>query len=229
MHKKLSSELSSLAHKILQMNNKDNVFLLKEKAHELYEKLSVLAYIEHYINTTPQATETKEELIQQFEESLKLKENKQEEVKFITEPIKVEESIDIEEGIENTEIEEPQLIIRETESLLFPEEEIEQIQIKPSSKETTKPTLEDELNETTPINLLEKVIKFELNDRIDFVNNLFEGSHGDFNRVVSQLNTFYTEKEAKDFIKKTVKPDYDWSDKQKYEEKFLEIITQRFR
>ena len=63
MHKKLASDLTSLAHSILQMKNKEDVAALKEKAYEVYEKLALLAYVEEYINTTPHAEETKEELI----------------------------------------------------------------------------------------------------------------------------------------------------------------------
>jgi hypothetical protein len=36
------------------------------------------------------------------------------------------------------------------------------------------------------------------------VKNLFGGSQEDFNRVVSQLNSFKTQKEAKKFINKMV-------------------------
>ena len=62
MHKKLETDLMSLAHSILQMKNKENVFLLKQKAHEIYEKLSVLAFVEEYVNATPNLKDTKEEL-----------------------------------------------------------------------------------------------------------------------------------------------------------------------
>ena len=50
MHKKLESELISLAHSILQMKNKDDVSALLEKASEIHEKLSVLAFVENYVN-----------------------------------------------------------------------------------------------------------------------------------------------------------------------------------
>ena len=76
--------------------------------------------------------------------------------------------------------------------------------------------------------LLQNTIKIDLNDRIAFVNHLFAGDQANFNRVVSQLNTFKTEKEAKSFINKMVKPDYDWSDKEEYETRLLEIIERRF-
>ena len=60
-------------------------------------------------------------------------------------------------------------------------------------------------------------IQIGLNDRIAFVKNLFGGSQEDFNRVVYQLNSFKTLKEAKKFINKIVKPDYDWTDKEEVE------------
>ena len=63
MHKKLAADLTSLAHSILQMKNKEDVFALKTKAHEVYEKLAVLAFVEEYINNTPNPDHTKEELV----------------------------------------------------------------------------------------------------------------------------------------------------------------------
>ncbi len=49
MHKKLESELISIAHSVLQMKNKNDVVALKNKAQDLYERLSVLAFIDEYI------------------------------------------------------------------------------------------------------------------------------------------------------------------------------------
>ena len=63
MHKKLAADLTSLAHSILQMKNKEDVFALKTKAHEVYEKLSVLAYVEEYLLNTPNQEYTKDELL----------------------------------------------------------------------------------------------------------------------------------------------------------------------
>jgi hypothetical protein len=57
---------------------------------------------------------------------------------------------------------------------------------------------------------------------------LFNGSQEDFNRVVSQLNTYATEKEAKKFINKMVKPDYDWSEQEALEKRFVEIVLRKF-
>ena len=67
-----------------------------------------------------------------------------------------------------------------------------------------------------------------LNDRIAFVKYLFDHSQADFNRVLSQLNSFKTEQEAMSFINKMVKPDYDWSGKEEYETRFLELVKRKF-
>lgn len=67
-----------------------------------------------------------------------------------------------------------------------------------------------------------------LNDRIAFVKYLFDGSQEDFNRVLSQLNSFKTEEEAKTFVKEFVKPDYNWSDNLEYEERLMNLIERKF-
>jgi hypothetical protein len=71
-------------------------------------------------------------------------------------------------------------------------------------------------------------INFGLNDRIAFVKHLFGENMTDFNRVVSQLNTFEDFEEAEHFIENLVKPDYDWYQKEEYELRFKNVIRQRF-
>lgn len=71
-------------------------------------------------------------------------------------------------------------------------------------------------------------INFGLNDRIAFVKHLFGEDTNDFNRVVSQLNTFEDFEEAENFIEQMVKPDYDWYQKEEYELRFKNVIRQRF-
>ena len=67
-----------------------------------------------------------------------------------------------------------------------------------------------------------------MNDRIAFVKNLFDNSQEDYNRVISQLNSFNSQKEAKKFITKNVKPDYDWSSQEELESRFMEFIERKF-
>jgi len=307
MHKKLASDLTSLAHSILQMKNREDVFELKQKAYEVYEKLSVLAYVEEYINNTPNPTKTKEGLLkdvllaeekkktkvvveevsskeekineeldkevvsdleaeveneepiqekeftEEIEEAHKeepleertvhhleedLKEKFEQEADEIAE--KVIEGIN-EEIITNEIIEQP---FDELEELLHGDAEDVKNDVKDVGERKT-PTLEDELQDTISVDVMtdlftkaepkkslndhfQTTIQIDLNDRIAFVKHLFDGDQNDFNRVISQLNTFKTEKEAKKFINKMIKPDYDWSAKEEYENRLLEIIERRF-
>ncbi|MEQ9261820.1 MAG: hypothetical protein RLP14_01530 [Owenweeksia sp.] len=71
-------------------------------------------------------------------------------------------------------------------------------------------------------------LRIGLNDRIAFVKHLFGGAQEDFNRVLSQLNTFASFEEAENFIESVVKPDYDWSQKEEYELRFHHLIRNRF-
>jgi hypothetical protein len=72
-------------------------------------------------------------------------------------------------------------------------------------------------------------ISFGLNDRIAFEKKLFGGSADDFNRVISQLNTFDSFDEASSFITDFVKPDYkNWEGQEEFEVRFLGIIEKKF-
>lgn len=278
MHKKLEADLISLAHSILQMKNKENVFLLKQKSKEIYEKLSVLAFVEEYVNSTPNLKETKEELTSIVEKAFDKKEQIVEEPEEVLETETVvhnledefleveneklaaeigdgfsEEEIIIEDKVE--EVNEYLEVDKEEEIVEQPFDDLEGLifgETKPTNfKDDAKDvgernvlTLEEELEDTIPVdviaNLFEPVpakslndrlqtnIQIGLNDRIAFVKNLFEGSQEDFNRVISQLNTFKTEKEAKKFINKMVKPDYDWSKQEELENRLLDIVERRF-
>ena len=76
---------------------------------------------------------------------------------------------------------------------------------------------------------LNKTISFGLNDRIGFEKKLFGGSSDDFNRVISQLNTFDSFEEAKSFVLDFVKPDYNnWEGAEEFETRFMEIIEKKF-
>ena len=265
MHKKLAADLTSLAHSILQMKNKEDVFALKTKAHEVYEKLAVLAFVEEYINNTPNPDHTKDELVAMVKNATdlidkELPENDTEQT-LQEEVIESSESIEqvvendsslIEEFVSNEQIDEnakdhpiKKSFDLETDDLFSQTGD----DLEPKIKENTDtsevlPTLEDELKDTISADVVSDLfenaqkkslndklqgdIQIGLNDRIAFVKNLFGGSQEDFNRVVSQLNSFKTQKEAKKFINKMVKPDYDWTDKEEVEERFMSIVERKF-
>jgi hypothetical protein len=226
MHKKLAADLTSLAHRILQMKNKEDVLILKETAYQVYEKLTVLAYVDEYLHTTPNASETKESLISKIENSTK------------TEAIKPTEKAVKKERNSPPPSE-------EVEETLFGEDDFLKKNEAKDVGDRKIISLEEELHDTISVDvaadLFEKVsqkksvndqfqgdLQIGLNDRIAFVKQLFEGSQEDFNRVVSQLNSFKTEKEAVKFINKLVKPDYNWSEKVAFEERFMFLISRKF-
>jgi len=278
MHKKLEADLMSLAHSILQMKNRDDVFALEEKAKIISSKLSMLAFVETYINTTPNLKETKEELIASVEKAFENKELQtviEATVKVVEEqetpketpketlkeaPIEVEAEVEpevLDKGLDTGEIDDNLSIEAEEnivsdqpldalEETLFSSEVLEETpQEEAADFEQIKiHTLEEELKDTIPVDVMANLfemaqpvslndtltnnIQIGLNDRIAFVKNLFDGSQEDFNRVVSQLNSFKTEKEAIKFINKMVKPDYKWGEQEELETRFMEIIQRKF-
>ena len=256
MHKKLEAELVSLANSILQMKNKDDVNALHKKAREIYEKLTVLRFVEDYVEKTPNLSDTEEETISAMQQEWI--EEVQFESKMVVEEVEFESkmAVEIREEAEEKEafleakmeelFNEGDTIVKETakksyslqisledefkdaissdiatnlferatkENLIIKEEIVEKQEIKPRS-----------LNDA----LFKNNIQVGLNDRIAFVNQLFDGSQQDFNRVVSQLNSFKTEKEAINFIKEFVKPDYDWSNKEEFEQRLINLIERKF-
>jgi hypothetical protein len=94
---------------------------------------------------------------------------------------------------------------------------------------STKNTENQEIKSKSLNDRLTSGISFGLNDRIAFEKKLFGESTDDFNRVISQLNTFDSFDEASSFIRDFVKPDYNnWAGQEEYETRFLEIIEKKF-
>lgn len=99
---------------------------------------------------------------------------------------------------------------------------------------TTSSTVNEVPFHQVPINktindAFNNTIVVALNDRIAFEKNLFGGSSEDLNRVISQLNTLDSYQEAVDFIEDLVKPDFNqWKDKEEYEQRFMQLVQQRF-
>lgn len=92
------------------------------------------------------------------------------------------------------------------------------------------PTEEVPAFKSPVVNESAKSIAIGLNDRIGFVKHLFDESNEDFNRVLSQLNSFDTFEEAKNFIDDMVKPDYNnWQGNEDYAERFMELIEHKFQ
>lgn len=95
-----------------------------------------------------------------------------------------------------------------------------------------KDTAVEEIEER-PKNLNDKLksstLKIGLNDKLAFIKHLFNGSSKDYNRVISQLETFTSVAEANNFINSMIKPDYNhWEGKEVQGERFMEIVAGRY-
>ena len=306
MHKKLEAELVSLAHSILQLKNNDDVSLLHAKSRDIYEKLTVLKFVNANINGVPVEVEVndevKEEVIPEIKE-VKVEKN----IEVVPEIIAIEEAVEVVEDIakeityevdedvvegvageiseeiveevsedsveevadaievvkkvlEETTEEFKEMLTNEQVEVIFGDNN-ESVKNDERDLQSTLFTLEDEFKDAissdVATSLFEKASKENpvieeleektesksrslndtifnanlqvgLNDRIAFVKHLFEDSQEDFNRVLSQLNSFKTEAEAKEFLQNFVKLDYDWSAKEEYESRFMTIIERKF-
>lgn len=314
MHKKIADELVSLANSILQLENKDDVLVLHKKAQEVYEKLTVLKFVNNNISNTilseeaPIISKKVEEIAIEtskvpFEEEEDIIMESSEIIDETAEKLVFEEKIETIEEIEGKEIAdtilevekeivesievieefEEELILDsiednlEEEILIIEEEFVEETIIEsveekeislfeiekvieqdgmPSLRLNFEEEFKDAVSADIATSMFEKVTKespvFEtkkveevkkrsindvlystniqvgLNDRIAFVKHLFDGSQEDFNRVLSQLNSFKSADEALEFINDFVKPDYNWNNKEDYEERFIAIIERKF-
>lgn len=265
MHKKIESELVSLAHGVLQMKNKDDVLALKEKAGEIYEKLSVLAFVDRYIATG--GNEPKEEILEKIAAMDEIVE--EEIISDLTTEAPIPVAVEVEEPKEKSKKEKKakkekkeknkqekkaakleKVATEEKEAVKLAESVVVEDLFSDKKEVPLKNSLEEELKDTISLDvttdlfenairvdaprkslndvLVRKSLQIGLNDRIAFVKHLFGGSQEDFNRVVSQLNSFKTEKEAIKFVTKMVKLDYDWNGKEEYEERFITLISRKF-
>ncbi len=236
MKKKLEAELISIAHRILQGVDKSSLAQLQEEARQVYEKLSILNFVESHFEG-PQPTigqvrtalenkeaDTSKEVTQQIQGTLTPKsEAIVQEKPEIRQP--AAPKFNQEEKEESANIEsKPELIIeginaRVTEDLFVPASPNPEIFENTAEDEKPK-SLNDQLR---------RDIHIGLNDRLAFIKYLFEGSATDYNRVLSQLNTLSTKNEAQEFILTMVKPDYhNWEGKEEYEERFMDVIVGKF-
>lgn len=321
MRKKLEAELISIAHRILQLKNKEDVRELHHETQKLYEKLSVLLFVEENFSEVKPTIgfneiERKLEKAFDFDEKIVVAELKEEANELVVEskveiveevvskekpePVKkdiaeepkteieVPKEVIIEEPkvevevLMETIVEEPKMEVevpvieipkpdkkqisfddilggiqadpifervsdvKKTEEAKIPAEVSKIIEEKTEENNTTNVTLEtafldikepkdvffekaDPKPATNLNDKLNKGINIGLNDRIAFEKNLFGGSSADFNRVVSQLSTFDSLEDAKNFIDEMVKPDYNnWKGKDEFAERFMEFVENKF-
>ncbi|MCZ8197694.1 MAG: hypothetical protein O9267_08815 [Flavobacterium sp.] len=104
----------------------------------------------------------------------------------------------------------------------------EELEAERKEKEATS-KLSEYINKPNLNDKISRGLTIGLNDRVAFMKHLFDDNSEDYNRVLSQLITFDSLQEARDFLDNFVKPDYnDWKGKEEYAERFMEIIEKKF-
>src|SRR5690606_12172726 len=230
MKKKLEKELIDLAHDILKLEGKENIHTLYSASRKLYEKITVLKFIEsEFIEL--QQTKGSDEIENRFE---KLANSVLYENRHVPEsnPHENEDEL-MTPGIDTIKDMVKEMPKRETLDEILADVMPNPTFVK-SDAEIVSPKERDiekmhEKREVTLNNKFNAGIKIGLNDRLAFVKHLFHGNTDDFNRVISQLNSFQNEEEAREFIETRVKPDHkNWEGKEEYEHRFLKIVEACF-
>lgn len=171
MKKKLEAELISIAHRILKMKNKDDVKELHHEAQKLYEKLSVLLFVEENFDEVKPTIglhdiEAKLEKAFDFDEKIVVAEIKEDE----NHELSVETKTDV-KPIEETSVEE-EILQKETptEEVKAEEEVIEtqeEIAVEAQEETTIEPETITEVEAKTETTIEEapktdkKQISFE--------------------------------------------------------------------
>ena len=252
MKKKVLSQINALAKSIIASENDIDIIKTKHTLIQLYEKLTVLEFLETSVKTKFEkpkrsATDSKTyreqnwfqdpDPVPQPSHEDALVEPLMEKIKDLVAQMPSQSDPD---GSAVEELLKEMLPKKETfkndleefaasyqENLVFErKQEVEKEEIdfemeKERDSTQNKPTsINDKLN---------KGLNIGLNDRIAFIKHLFESNTDDYTRVLSQINSMTTFKEASSFVENNIKPDYNnWEDKEEYADRFLSIIEKRF-
>ena len=246
MKKKLESELISIAHRILKLKGKEDVFRLHEETRLLYEKLSVLKFAHDNFDDAMPTIGNDSSFFGMLDTAFNNK---------ISDTIEVEDKIYINlDDVADEEIAEPVMNKIKDMVELMPDkaEETTNLAVKQASKTSTTPNEFERLTadfrdlpEFEPLTTLngqnghgkkslnDRIksggLNIGLNDKIAFIKHLFNGNSSDYDRVISQLNTLQNFKEAQQFINTMVKPDYNhWLGKDEFETRLMEIVEAKF-
>jgi len=230
MKRKLKEELIKMSTDIITSRGLTEMEIpeLYEAARNLYEKLTVLKFIDEKLNDI-EIDVSKNVIASRFEkmanavmnENKSVPENNPHDEDIITQGIDTIKGMvsEMPNSVDNDRLFAEFVAKPETEKA---DNNKTSADISQAVKETSKPkSLNDKLTN--------KEITVGLNDRLAFVKQLFNDSTEDFNRVISQLNTIDSYERSIAFIENMVKPDYNkWAGKEEYEIRFLALIERRF-
>lgn len=250
MKKRVEADLISIAHRILKLKNKSDVTILHTEIKKLYDAITILKFYNDnfdQVNHTVSETDL-EAALEVFLDNKPLDADLliAEDATIIHAELPAIKADDLHlKELLDDPITDLQSNHTSFEPLFEIAAESQFEPIKSSPKEISfedligqnydgaefvKPALLELEKKQLLADKLNHGVSITLEDRAGFEQHLFAGIAEDFNRVLSQLSTFDTIDEAKNFIDQIVKPDYDnWTNKGDYEKRFVELIENKFK
>lgn len=252
MKKKVLSQINALAKSIIASENDIDIIKTKHTLIQLYEKLTVLEFLETSVKTKFEkpkrsATDSKTyreqnwfqdpDPVPQPSHEDALVEPLMEKIKDLVAQMPSQSDPD---GSAVEDLLKEMLPKKETfkndleefaasyqENLVF--ERKQEVEKEEIDFEMEKERDSTQKKPTSINDKLNKGLNIGLNDRIAFIKHLFESNTDDYTRVLSQINSMTTFQEASSFVINNIKPDYNnWEDKEEYADRFLSIIEKRF-
>jgi len=237
MINKLIEELKLLAESILKEEQISDVELKLDQARTVYEKLLILDHLDKEAEEVH--TELEIEVTEQPEMEVNLAafETNQEDI--------INEEVEENDLSVNEVVEKPTSVLKDEEppmslnDLFVPtfdgikEDMSQKAEFKDTiSLDDTQNLFQTKKEEPRQLSLNDKLLgsslQVGLNDRIAFVNKLFNFSQSDFNKVLSKLNSCTSRQEALNYFQYQVKPNYNWKGKEELEERFVNLIERKF-
>lgn len=232
--KDIADKLRQLAERVQGVQDSDEIDSLKAELMEIYEDLIRLNMAESKDATADEPVEQTSENTEMVNEVSEPPEPLSEEDEVIPAPTLQEETRNQDEDAASEEQEYPTL-----SDLFVPtfndikEDMSQKEEFKDTvSLEETEKLFETRKEEIRQLSLNDRLvsnsIQIGLNDRIAFVNKLFNFSQSDFNKVLTRLNTCSTRDEALHYVQYQVKTNYNWKGKEDLEERFISLIERKF-
>lgn len=220
MREKVIEQIRLLAIELLETNHLNDPIQLKLRLREMYEKAVLLEYLQKEV---PEEGITKTEVVHEI---INISFETTKEEILISDPEWAETSENTYEEEEEVPIFIPKFdaviedftLKKEFEDAFSLDDAEKLLEAKPVQQKQV--SLHDKLSSNT--------IQVGLNDRIAFVNNLFNFSQSDFNKVLFYLNDCKTKEDALQYINYNLKPKYNWKGKEDLVDRLLALLDRKF-
>lgn len=258
MKKKLRAQIQELIEKLSEEEKQFNTTSVKKIVGQLHEKLAILEYMEHQIDSDSAETSfdsksfreqnwfKEPEPVPQPEHEDDLVEPLMEKIKDIVAQMPQEanrvdqllEDILPKKNLQKNDKNELEDFAAEYQQMPTFERKSNDKKVQENKSETQKPndTVKvaelantKEAKQRSLNESVNKGLQIGLNDRLAFIKHLFDGDATDYRRVLSQINTMKSYDEAESFIKGKIKPDYNyWLNKDEYANRFMTVVEKNF-